>query len=255
MAQPGRGHPPLWYRGQPKYDDDPIPVVERKYFKDYLNGEPSLTRERTLNTEFRERAISYLLSIHDVVEVYILARHFGLPTRLLDWTTNPAVALYFATCHEQESDGVVIAMNARKCWPQFDFAASSPEESLPNNLPEDERVYRHEVVAQDDPIVVKWIEYLFGAEPAPQNNPVPVIPIAPVLNHQRVLRQGSRFTLHPPSAPPLAGDFLKKWRVPAAAKNNLQVVLRRVGVHLESIFGDLDHLAREICAAWGIPPS
>lgn len=253
MAEPGRGHPPLWYRGQPNYDDDCVPVVERRLFKDYLKGKSSLIRERTLNTEFRQRAIPYLQSIQDVVEVYFLARHFGLPTRLLDWTTNPAVALFFAIANETDKDGAVFAMNARYCWPDFDYARRPPSESGPRVVPAEEWIHRDEVASQDDPIIVKWIEYLFGAEAAPKNDPIPVIPVVPVLNNHRVLRQGSRFTLHPPDAMPLKGEFLKKCRVSAAAKKDLQVVLRRLGVHLESIYGDLDHLAQEMCAAWNIP--
>ena len=42
-----------------------------------------------------------------------LARHHGLPTRLLDWSDNPMVALYFAVEKDEALDGKLFALNAR----------------------------------------------------------------------------------------------------------------------------------------------
>lgn len=40
-----------------------------------------------------------------------VAQHHGLPTRLLDWTQNAAVALFFACCSNHDTDGLVAILN------------------------------------------------------------------------------------------------------------------------------------------------
>ena len=67
-------------------------------------------------SQFRTAGAAFLKS-YSAVDIYFTAQHFGMPTRLLDWSTNPLAALFFACDGNIAENGVVYAMDARNVIP------------------------------------------------------------------------------------------------------------------------------------------
>lgn len=96
------------YRGQGNCDWPVIPSLARKvnefkgcgwHFDSWANVEDHLL------TEFKRLTAPWLNSIpQDRYEWLVLAQHHGVPTVLLDMTTNPLKALFFAVENPQHDD-------------------------------------------------------------------------------------------------------------------------------------------------------
>ncbi|MDO1498989.1 FRG domain-containing protein [Winogradskyella maritima] len=89
------------YRGQKNFNWKLIPKIGRP---DYSENVPKYIKEKVIISSWMRYA-GHLLPIQpvDQWDELTLAQHHGLATRLLDWTKNPLVALYFATYDSNET--------------------------------------------------------------------------------------------------------------------------------------------------------
>ena len=153
----------------------------------------------------------------DFEEWLVHAQHHGLPTRLLDWTTNPLKALFWAVedRRHQTPDGVVWAFTPTY-WRE-DVLRPTPlaDDALTPYFP---KQINPRAIAQ---------EACFVAFPLPPNKK----PLQPMSN-----LEAYRKSIH----------ALVKLQIPAASKRNLRIELRVLGVTHRSLFPDLGGIAATI---------
>lgn len=72
--------------------------------------------EKHLLRNFKKYTNSILNNRNNLWELLAVAQHYGLPTRLLDWTFSPYVALHFATLNtaKYDDDGAIWCLDIAK---------------------------------------------------------------------------------------------------------------------------------------------
>lgn len=95
------------FRGEEREFPSMSTTLEREADRGGIPLEEVLKREGRLLNEFKRRLHHYggeLPHPGDTAEWLSLMRHYGAPSRLLDWSYSPFVGLFFATEKGEESD-------------------------------------------------------------------------------------------------------------------------------------------------------
>lgn len=102
-----------FYRGHSDFNYELLPSIYRNPDR-YFESEDKIFREIIIRTP------SEFLNENSTIEKLVKMQHYGLPTRLLDITYNPLVALFFA-CNGQKSrnDGEVLIFKIPKSEVKF----------------------------------------------------------------------------------------------------------------------------------------
>lgn len=244
-AKPWRGQ--LWFRGVNEHYSYQAPGVYRDDFQEAAKGygggalgKSIGLLERDMLTEFRSMGAPHLPS-QDSVEIYFMAQHHGMPTRLLDWTTNPLSALFFA-CEggKVKKDGFVYVVDPLSIIKSKLENVPYAEDGSFKKLTLWKNVYsiRH-------PFVRYAIELSFNGQIAKNHNHF-VIPVRPDSVPGRIMQQGSCFTLHMQDAAIPDWVTINCCKIPHASKKSIIGELASLNIDQYTTYFDLDHLSKEI---------
>ncbi|MGH9411416.1 MAG: FRG domain-containing protein [Vicinamibacterales bacterium] len=192
--------------------------------------------EMALLRNFRKYAHTEALHADSIWDWLALGQHFELPTRLLDWTYSPLVALHFATDvpEDYEQDAVVWCVN---------FVEANNR--LPARL---QRIMTHE---GSETVTVDMLSS-FGSLrrfDALSREPFLVFMEPPAID-RRILNQFALFSLM--SSPTANMDewlrrhpsLCRRVIVPAALKWEIRDKLDQANINERILFPDLDGLSR-----------
>jgi hypothetical protein len=102
----------VWFRGQ---------LVHSWKLEPHLSRIDKLDKEKILMRKFKMNAHQFLESaVTEDYEWLFLMQHFGVPTRLLDWSESPLIGLYFSVfdvkgkAPYQDEDGALWCLYPKK---------------------------------------------------------------------------------------------------------------------------------------------
>ncbi len=214
----------MYFRGVTNSEFSLIPKIGRTslYPKDvfnHLEGELDKSifmaskREQVILDEFKTRSLPFLdFKPDNEWEWLALAQHHGLPTRLMDWTTNPLVATYFALkgWKNHDSDAAIYFLENN----DFVFAKVLPE---------------------TEPYSLNTIRTY---KPKHLNN--------------RIVAQAGLFTVHDRPWISFEGDQLTQVIIPRELMEDINRMLEIYGINDSTMFPGLDGISNHIINKRGL---
>ncbi len=222
-------HYGIYFRGLCDCKHKLVPPIGRKNYNEL--------EEINHISRFRRRAYYHQQRILDIWEAMFLGRHFGLRTRLLDWTSGMHVALYFACkdYFDKINKGKIIKDGALYAL------VRQPGEDYDLNVFHQSPIKEGQSVGESQ-FVIKGVKLIY-----------------PFHVSQRMTAQASIFTIQDDPQKALEEYpyreycrenydifHIRKWKVPKDKKKCIIKELEDIGVNGQTLFPGLQGLAEGI---------
>jgi hypothetical protein len=238
-----------WFRGESMDHGHLIPKLYRNIDDDKIAEQHKI--ERTYYYEFQRRSRALAAAIHpdDIWSWYFLMQHYGGPTRLLDWTQDAGIALFFSLDTDRDSmENPIVTVLQPTVLVHYAFKELGEDES-----------FRGLVLYPGEAPTERWItnitgknDQLIGIMP---DSPIALLP--PYFD-PRITAQRSCFTLFGKhmyafykndkhiTCPCCDQKIILKLVIEGQEKNALRKELARIGITNGRVYPGLVGISKEL---------
>jgi|SRR5450432_937786 len=204
---------PYLLRKTKRYDDNNLFIKEASLFQDFISQAGD--HLKTYNTW----------------ETLFVMRHHGMPTRLLDWTENLFVALYFAILDTPK------AVKNPCIWVLDPYRLNKKSKEITQGY-----VINPELESEE------YFELFCKSFPYKKAESIPSYPIViyPFRQNERIIAQQGLFTIHGINRTGIekqCPEVLKQIIIPARIISEVKNILELAGLNRYTIYRDLDSLS------------
>jgi len=235
----------IFYRGQSRRASDPdyrlIPSVGRLPLAGAMAHKDFVVEEKKSHDIFRKQVIANVAAVpRNSWEVLALAQHHGVPTRYLDLTRNPLVALYFAV-RNPEHDGQTSAVYAFTTPTViYDDWLRDRQDDVRRNMDQDVRKGNRKATRLDE----EQIRFLAdNLEISPFEIDRNIVYDPPHVSPRIRAQDGVLLACHQPTQDIPSSDYIEIL-VDPDHRRGIRDELETYGVFDKQLFPDLDGLAK-----------
>ncbi|MBR6509314.1 MAG: FRG domain-containing protein [Clostridia bacterium] len=223
----------LWFRGVANKEWDLIPSIQRS--SDRMASERFITNDFYIKAK---QVMKYAPDKKNYSAWMSIMQHFGLPTRLLDWSSSPLVATFFA-------------VEEYKKYPQADACVWVLAPGLLNKAEGfGDCIYPVDAVTAQNMLLPAFKERGQVIELEDK-----ILACHSTENNLRMYSQQANFTIHNSQKRLTSicdSDTLYKIIIPSKERGRLLYNLEIFGITESFIYPDLDHISNDLKRAYRI---